>query len=86
MDNKYNIDKTIILNIINKYIKVKDNQYNIDLVKLGMDSILFVTIIIEIEEKYNIEIPPSILLLSKMNTINKINKVIENLLKNEFEK
>ena len=56
---------------------ISQNQYNDDLTTLGMDSITFIHIIVELEETFDCEIPDSKLLISEMNTINKIAVVLE---------
>ena len=56
---------------------ISQNQYNDDLTTLGMDSITFIHIIVELEENFDCEIPDSKLLISEMNTINKIAVVLE---------
>lgn len=51
----------------------KDNiLFDADLRKVGLDSISFIKVIVAIEEKFNCEIPYSKLLLTEMNTVNKI--------------
>ena len=75
------MDKTInnVLLIINKHI---DNHIiglnNIDdkLTDLGMDSILFIQIVVALEEAFEIEIPDEKLLIPEMDTINKMLDVI----------
>ena len=56
---------------------ISPNQYDDDLTTLSMDSITFIHIIVELEETFNCEIPDSKLLISEMNTINKIAVVLE---------
>lgn len=51
---------------------------------LGIDSITFITLIIELENSFDINIPDKYLLLDKMNTVDKIQMIISNeLLKKE---
>lgn len=75
------MDKTInnVLLVLNKHI---DNHIiglnNIDdkLTDLGMDSILFIQIVVALEEAFEIEIPDEKLLIPEMNSINKMLDVI----------
>mgnify|MGYP000658121116 CR=1 FL=1 len=47
-----------------------------DITELGMDSIGFIQLIVEIEDEIGKEIPDSYLLLEEMNTLQKIYNVI----------
>ena len=47
-------------------------QINDDFTVLGIDSILFIYIIVSLEEAFKCEIPASKLLITEMNTIQKI--------------
>lgn len=51
-----------------------------DLETVGIDSFGFIQLIVLIEEKYDLEIPDESLLLSELNTINKIQQLLETLL------
>lgn len=67
------IDKIIEVindNIENLHISVE--KCDEDLIKLGMDSIKFIRIIVSLEAVFECEIPDSKLLITEMNTINKI--------------
>lgn len=45
---------------------------------LGMDSMTFISLIIEIESKFNIEVPDDFLLMDYFKNVNDILKIIEN--------
>lgn len=51
-----------------------------DLETAGIDSFGFIQLIVLIEEKYEVEIPDENLLFSELNTISKIQQLLENLL------
>ena len=71
--NNETIDK--VLSIINSNIENSDLSYEQieeDLTELGMDSILFIRIIVDIEENFECEIPDSKLLITEMNSVKKI--------------
>lgn len=53
----------------NQIIDIGDDDSFID--KFGMDSILFVSYVIEIEGKFGIEVPDEYSLPSKLDTLNK---------------
>lgn len=55
------------------------NDYDKELMNLGIDSIAFIHIVVEIEECFGIEIPDEYLVLSEMGTINKIVSVVSEL-------
>ena len=68
------VTKEIILDIINENMEesvIASNQLNDDLYELGMDSIVFIQIIVKIEEIFECEIPDSKLLISELNTVQK---------------
>ncbi len=71
-----------VLNIVNEIIEganVDESMISQDLQQLGMDSIAFVKIIIEIEDNYDIEVPDKYLKISDMNTVEKIADVLAEL-------
>lgn len=65
-----------ILNNVIEDVKFDESMCSQDLQVLGMDSIAFVKVIIEIEDTYDIEVPDKYLMISAMNTIEKITEVL----------
>lgn len=68
-----------ILDIINSVLKtseITEEDINKELSILGVSSIMFISIVIAIEEKYDIEIPDEYLLSTKIGTVNKILDVV----------
>ena len=61
---------------LNPLTTIVNSQLDDDLSELGMDSLAFIRIIVSLEEEFDCEIPDSKLLLSEMNTVNKIYKVL----------
>ena len=43
---------------------------------MGLDSIAFIRMVVALEETFNVEIPDEKLLITEMNTISKIEKII----------
>lgn len=71
------IDK--VLQILSENIEnceIAPGQKDEDLVALGMDSIIFIRVVVALEEAFDIEIPDEKLLLTEMNTISKMTEVI----------
>ncbi|MBQ9121529.1 MAG: acyl carrier protein [Clostridia bacterium] len=71
-----------LLTIINEAVEgetLTEERLDEDLTALGMDSILFIQIIVRIEETFRCEIPDSRLLMDEMNTVNKILGVLKEL-------
>lgn len=66
-----------ILNSNIKNITITREQGDEDLSDLGMDSISFIQTIVSLEEEFECEIPDSKLLISEMNTVNKIIDVLQ---------
>ncbi len=80
------VTKEEILNIINNAIDgdaIDLGQLDNDLSELGMDSIKFIHIIVEIEETFECEIPDSKLLITELNTVQKIIDVLQELYKSQ---
>ena len=83
---KVEIDK--ILDIINKRVDlyITSTQVDENLVDLGMDSIKFVQLVVSLEEEFECEIPDSKLLITEMDTVRKIQDVLQVLYEDNNEK
>ena len=57
-------------------IHLTSEQMEEDLPALGMDSILFIRVVVALEEAFSIEIPDEYLLMTELNTASKIVDVI----------
>ena len=69
-----------ILNTTIKNVEITATM-DIDLLELNVDSIMFIHIIIELEDHFNIEIPDEYLLLTELNTVSKMVNLISVLTK-----
>lgn len=69
------IDKEEILNIYRQYMTIDEEQLDVDLTLLGMDSLNFIKLIVDIEDRYNIVFPDEKLTMVEMNTFNKLYNV-----------
>ena len=74
------------------YELFKDKGFDIDILEyvdliddLGMDSITFISIVVEIEAHFGIEVPDDMLLLEKFKCVDDIVSVIENELSKKSE-
>lgn len=68
-----------IVEIVNAQIEDKEitlEQYDDNLQDLGMDSLKFIQIIVAFEEEFECEIPDTKLILTEMDTINKMYLVL----------
>ena len=73
------VTKEKILEIINDIVQnetINSEQYDEDLSNFGMGSIRFIQIIISLEDVFECEVPDVNLILTQMNTINKIYDVL----------
>lgn len=70
-----------ILNIINSLdnISISKEQTEESLPDLGMNSISFIQIVVGLEEAFDCEIPDSKLLISEMDTVQKMFDVLQGL-------
>ena len=73
--------KKIVNEILSTNISIKDDS---DLQEFGMDSIKFVQIIIALEDEFKCEIPEEFFLMEKMNSVDKIERVISKLLEEKW--
>ena len=68
----------IVINRIEK-LEVTEEQLEVNLLDLGMDSITFIEIIVALEEEFECEIPDSKLLITEMDTVRKMIDVLHTL-------
>ena len=86
-----NMEKDIlnrVLKILNKNmdnIKIDVAQIDKDLSVIGMDSLVFIRVIVALEEEFDIEFPDDKLLMSEMNTVSKILDVVADTLAEKHE-
>lgn len=73
------ITREEILEIVNSVqdMEVTVDQCDDDLLELGLDSIKFIQIIVSLEEAFECEIPDEKLLLTEMNSVNKMLEVLQ---------
>lgn len=73
------ITKEKILEIVNSVqdMEATVDQCDDDLLELGLDSIKFIQIIVSLEEAFECEIPDEKLLLTEMNSVNKMLEVLQ---------
>lgn len=74
-----NVIRETVCNIITTNIEditLTSADSKVDLSDLGMDSIRFVRMIVALEESFNVEIPAEYLIVSEMNTIEKIVNIL----------
>ena len=64
-----------------------DNGFDVDMIEyvdliddLGMDSITFISLIVEIESRFNIQIPDDFLLMDNFRTVNDAVRIIVELI------
>ena len=56
-----------------------------DLREAGLESLGFISLILELEERFSVEIPDEYLLLTELSTVRKIADVTEHLMRSENE-
>ena len=69
-----------IVDVINSNIEeinLTSEQLDVNLTELGMDSYAFIRIIVALEEAFDCEIPDSKLIISEMDTVEKIIAVLQ---------
>ncbi len=75
-----------IIEVINasEKINISTEQVNEELTEHGMDSMTFIQIVVGLEEEFDCEIPDSKLIMSEMNTVQKIFKLLQSLYEEEW--
>lgn len=71
-----------IAGIIESYLddlELNENLYETNLAEVGMNSIVFIQTIVEMEDRFQIEIPDEYLLFSEMDTVHKMVSVVMSL-------
>ncbi len=75
--------KTEVINLISELFK--DKGFDTDIIEyadlvddMGMDSITFISIVVEIEAKFNIEVPDDMLLMENFKRVDDIVAVVGN--------
>lgn len=73
-----------VLDFINKFdmFGLDIEQMDVSLQDYGMDSIVFIQIILGLEDHFDCEIPDSKLLISEMDTLRKIVNILQELYNN----
>lgn len=71
----------VVLNEVLGDTDVTIEQVNNDLTEMGMDSVCFIQIIVLLEETFDCEIPDSKLLITEMDTVQKMVDVLQELSK-----
>ena len=75
-----------VIDVINESdnLEISDKHVEENLPELGMDSITFIQIIVGLEEAFDCEIPDSKLLITEMDTVQKIFDMLQELYKAEM--
>lgn len=76
------IDVNKVVEILNSNIEnaeITSDKLDANLSELGMESIAFIQIIVALEETFECEIPDSKLLITEMDTVEKIMAVLQTL-------
>ncbi len=79
------ISPEIVLEIINSLenMDVNNEQLEDNLVALGMDSIKFIQLVVALEESFECEIPDEKLVITEMDTVQKIIHVLRSINDNQ---
>ena len=78
------LDKVLkVLNANLENTEITFEQTEDDLSALGMDSIVFIRVVVALEEAFDIEIPDEYLLITEMNTLSKMTDVISTVLEHQ---
>jgi len=70
------IERNIESETLNNFDSDMSEYLDTDLSVSGLDSIMFISIVVALEEAFEIEVPDEKLLITEMNTINKMLDVV----------
>ena len=81
------VSTAIVLEIINRSgnLEVSQEQIEDSLPELGMGSITFLQIVVALEEEFGCEIPDEKLLITEMDTVQKMLDVLQSIYDNRGE-
>lgn len=81
------VSTAIVLEIINRSenMEVSQEQIEDSLPELGMDSITFIQIVVALEEEFGCEIPDEKLLITEMDTVQKMLDILQSIYDNRGE-
>lgn len=79
------VSTAIVLEVINRSenMEVSQEQLKDSLPELGMDSITFIQIVVALEEEFECEIPDEKLLITEMDTVQKMLDVLQSIYANQ---
>ena len=80
MDNSYeNIRKIILESLEELGIYVDETEEDIDINEYGIDSFIYISFIVSLEEKMEISFPDELLLFDKFSSINGFANIVKGL-------
>ena len=79
------VSTALVLDVINRSenMEVSQEQLEDSLPELGMDSIMFIQIVVALEEEFECEFPDEKLVVTEMNTVQKIVDVLQSIYDNQ---
>lgn len=81
------VSTALVLEVINRSenMEVSQEKLKDSLPEMGMDSITFIQIVVALEEEFECEIPDEKLLITEMDTVQKIVDVLQSAYDNQGE-
>ncbi len=81
------VSTTLVLEVINRLenMEVSQEKLKDNLPEMGMDSITFIQIVVALEEEFECEIPDEKLLITEMDTVQKMVDVLQSVYDNQGE-
>lgn len=84
--NEVTVKHIVIEELENLGIIIDDSQNDVDLLSMEIDSITFISFIVALEERFEIQFPDEYLTMEVMNSLNGFSELIYTLLLNKFVK
>lgn len=81
------VSTALVLEVINRSenMEVSQEKLKDSLPEMGMDSITFIQIVVALEEEFECEIPDEKLLITEMDTVQKMLDVLQSIYDNQGE-
>lgn len=81
--NEVTVKHIVIEELENLGIIIDDSQNDVDLLSMEIDSITFISFIVALEERFEIQFPDEYLTMEVMNSLNGFSELIYTLLLNK---
>ncbi len=77
-----------IISIVGRYVSLpqtpSESLYSLDLTQYGLDSLKTISLVLDLEDEFQVQFPDELLTFESMNTMEAINNILRNLIAEGF--